>query len=396
MASFKEKRDKDGNLVFQVQASDGRGRRVYRTFRPQPTWSAKTTRRELQKFASGLENELKAGTVLTKEERRELARREKVQAARIQTLRQYVEGVWMPQKRASSAQNTVKTYESVLRLHILPELGDFLLTEVSSAQLTALFYDMQAEYSPNTLNLVRTVLGMVFKAAVQDDILDKDPMQKARFPKAPKDAAVEKPLAYTADELRRILEAVRQEPLTWQALVLLMAGCGLRRGEALGLQWDCVGFETGLITVKRNLQPTTGGTYTVTPKSGRERVVQAPPALLEMLGKIKADQPVTVRWCFARRYSTEPLHPCGVTRHFGEIGEKYGIPDFHPHKLRHTFASIAIEQGADVAAVAQCLGHAQIQTTLQTYVHTNQAAANRAASKVWQALETPQADAKQA
>ena len=61
MASIKEKTDAKGRTVYQVQASDGRGRRVWRTFRPEPTWSAKTTRRELRKFAAQLETSSKAG-----------------------------------------------------------------------------------------------------------------------------------------------------------------------------------------------------------------------------------------------------------------------------------------------------------------------------------------------
>ena len=71
MASIKEKTDAKGRTVYQVQASDGRGRRVWRTFRPEPTWSAKTTRRELRKFAAQLETELKGGQALTKAERHE-------------------------------------------------------------------------------------------------------------------------------------------------------------------------------------------------------------------------------------------------------------------------------------------------------------------------------------
>lgn len=68
MASFKEKLDKNGNRIYEVQASNGRGRRVWRTFRPEPTWSKRTIQRELQKFAAELEQQLADGEVLTREE----------------------------------------------------------------------------------------------------------------------------------------------------------------------------------------------------------------------------------------------------------------------------------------------------------------------------------------
>lgn len=391
MASIKQKTDKTGNVVYQVQASDGRGRRVWRTFRPEPTWSAKTTQRELQRFAADLENSLKAGTLLTKEEAASKARRDAAEAAKIQTLREYVTRVWMPQKKASVSENTVKVYELELRRRIYPALGECLLTEITPAQITALFFKIHdAGYSPQTLHLERTILEMIFRSAMQDDLIEYSPMLKARYPKASKDTAQkeqEKPLAYTADELRKILAAIEQEPLLWRCVVLLIASTGIRRGEAAGLQWDCVDLATGQITIRRNLQARTGGVYVVTPKTGRERVVQVPADVLELLRQLRAQQPVTVRWCFCQEHSPEPIHPCTYTKHFALIAQRYNIPDFHPHKLRHTFASLAIEQGADVAAVAQCLGHAKIQTTLQTYTHTNREAANRAASLVWSAVQ---------
>ncbi len=398
MASIKPKTDAKGRTVYQVQASDGRGRRVYRTFRPQETWSAKTTQRELRKFAAQLENELKGGQVLTKAERREQVRRAAAQAAKVQTFRQYVDRVWMPQKRATAARSSIRAYEVNLRLHVLPALEDSLLGEISPPMITALFYRLQSEgLADKTLNLIWNITGEIFSTAVQDEILDHSPMQKARRPAASKDAKVDQDKkAYTAEEMLRVLEAIGQEALIWRALALLLTMTGLRRGEACGLQWDCVDFATGEITIKRNVQPCKGGVYVTTPKTGRERTVLAPPDVLDLLRQLRQAQPVTVRWVFARPHSTEPINPNSVTNHFRQMGRRYGLEDFHPHKLRHSFASIAIEQGADVAAVSKCLGHSTIQTTLAVYTHTNQAATRRAASKVWQALQPPQQEEKKA
>lgn len=398
MASIKQKTDAKGFTVYQVQASDGRGRRVYRTFRPQETWSAKTTQRELRKFAARLENELKGGQVLTKAERREQARREAAQAAKVQTFRQYVDRVWMPQKRATAARSSLRAYEVNLRLHVLPALGDSLLGEITPPMITALFYQLQAEgLADKTLNLIWNITGEIFSTAVQDEILDHSPMQKARRPAASKDAKVDQDKkAYTAEEMLRVLEAIGQEPLIWRALALLLTMTGLRRGEACGLQWDCVDFATGEITIKRNVQPCKGGVYVTTPKTGRERTVLAPPDVLDLLRQLRQEQPVTVRWVFARPHSTEPINPNSVTNHFRQMGRRYGLEDFHPHKLRHSFASIAIEQGADVAAVSKCLGHSTIATTLAVYTHTNQTATRRAAAKVWDAIQQPQQAEKKA
>lgn len=332
MASIKKKIDSQGRTVYQVQASDGRGRRVYRTFKPEPTWSAKTTQRELQKFAAQLENDLKAGRVLIRRERREEARRAAAEAAKVQTFAQYTERVWLPQKSPGSSRNTIRLYESMLRLHILPELGLSLLNEITPPMLTALFYKIQQEgYGESTQDLIWVITGEILNAATDDGAIRENPMEKARRPAVSKDDKVEgRELAYMVEELQAIFQAVQQEPLVWRALVLLLAYTGIRRGEAAGLQWDCVHFDTGEIVIRRNLQPCKGGTYVTTPKSGQARVVIAPPEVLDLLQQIRQAQPPTVRWVFARPQSTEPMNPNVITAHFAKMRKKYNIQDFHP------------------------------------------------------------------
>ena len=108
MASFKEKLDKNGNRIYEVQVSNGRGRRVWRTFRPEPTWSKRTIQRELQKFAAELEQQLADGEVLTREETAQKAAAEAVEAAKIKTFRQYAEAVYLPEKATTLAEKTIK------------------------------------------------------------------------------------------------------------------------------------------------------------------------------------------------------------------------------------------------------------------------------------------------
>ena len=110
MASIKEKLDKNGNVVYQVQASNGRGRRVWRTFRPEPTWSKRAVQRELQRFAADLENQLEDGEVLTRQDSEQRTAAEAVEAAKIKTLRQYAEAVYLPEKAVSVAEKTRISY----------------------------------------------------------------------------------------------------------------------------------------------------------------------------------------------------------------------------------------------------------------------------------------------
>lgn len=133
MASFKEKLDKNGNRIYEVQASNGRGRRVWRTFRPEPTWSKRTIERELQKFAAELEQQLADGEVLTREETAQKAAAEAVEAAKIKTFRQYAEAVYLPEKAAMLAEKTRASYTQLLEQHVFPALGHVLLPEITPA-----------------------------------------------------------------------------------------------------------------------------------------------------------------------------------------------------------------------------------------------------------------------
>lgn len=84
------------------------------------------------------------------------------------------------------------------------------------------------------------------------------------------------------------------------------------------------------------------------------------------------------------------MNPQTPTRYFKRFSQRYGIEDFHPHKLRHTFASIAITNGADVASVSEKLGHSDKAVTLRMYTHADQESIKRAGDIFRKALEAGQ------
>lgn len=392
MASIKEKLDKNGNVVYQVQASNGRGRRVWRTFRPEPTWSKRTVQRELQRFAADLESQLEDGEVLTREETVRRAAAEAVEAAKIKTLRQYAEAVYLPEKAGSVAEKTRTSYAQLLQQHVYPVLGDVPLPEITATMLKALLAGLPEHFAFASRVKVYAVLHGLFKAAVMDDTLNVNPMDKVPRPRQSKDAALPtEHKAFTAEETRYILRCLEREPLKWRAFILLLIDTGCRRGEACGLQWQAVDLDAGTITIERNLQYTTAkGVYETLPKNGRTRVVDISPDVASLLRELRRTQPVTVRWVFTQEDSPEPMHPDTPTRYFQRFGKRYGIEHFHPHKLRHTSASLAITHGADVVSVAARLGHSDSSTTLRMYAHANEESIRRVGQTVRDALREPE------
>lgn len=183
MASIQKTTDSQGNPVYKVQASGGRGRRVKRSWRPEPGWSARTIERELQKFCANLENELADGTISTRQEEKERTRLAALEAAKLKTLRQYATGVFMPTKAATFSENSRSSYQRNLDVHILPGLGDFLMMDITPAMISKLLLDFQKNgHAHASAVKLYNILNGIFQMAFLDDTIKTNPMLKVKRP----------------------------------------------------------------------------------------------------------------------------------------------------------------------------------------------------------------------
>lgn len=393
MASIKQTTDINGAVVFKIQVSNGRGRKVTRSWRPEPGWSAKTIKRELDKFAANLENELAEGTIKTRQEDLEEKRQAALEAAKLKTLRQYADGVFMPAKEATFSENSRSNYQQFLNNHILPVLGNFPMKDITPAMLTKLLLDFQKSGKAHSSSVkLYNILNGIFKMAFLDDSIQENPMLRVTRPKPRKNEHVqeESEKAYTVQQLRHILQCLENEPLKWQAYINLVADTGMRRGEACGLQWSDVDFKKGTITIRRNLQYTSSvGVYVDTPKNRKSRPIDIGPEVIKLLRQLQTEQSSRCisKWIFTQDGSADPMHPQSPTRYFKKFGQRYEVEDFHPHKLRHTSASIALTNGADVVSVSERLGHSDTAVTLRMYAHANEESIKRAGQIVRDALK---------
>lgn len=226
-----------------------------------------------------------------------------------------------------------------------------------------------------------------------DDSIHENPMLKVARPKPRKEekAQEEGDKAYTVQELRYILQCLASEPLKWQAYINLIADTGIRRGEACGLEWSDIDWAKGTITIRRNAQYTpAAGVYVTSPKNGKSRSVDVGPDVLKLLQQLRLEQArkAISRYVFTQDNSPDIMHPQSPTRYFKKFGQRYGIEDFHPHKLRHTSASLAITNGADVVSVSERLRHSDTAVTLRMYAHANEESIRRAGQVVRDALKS--------
>lgn len=393
MPSTRKLETKDGRVFYEISVSRGRGKsRLTRRWYPPDGWSRKAIERELSAVAAEFERQSDAGEIISRSEQREREAQAATEAAKILTLRQYGERVFMPSKAVTMSENSRSNYQSYLDKKIYPALGDLKLPEITPAQITALLLDIQAEgKAHSTVIKVYTILHSFFKMAYLGDMIDRNPMDKVERPKPRKDEVkASGPLAYTPSEVQKIVAGLEREPLKWRALVHLLIDTGIRRGECCALQWKNIDFATGAVSIRGNLCYTkTKGVYLDTPKNSHLRTVYVGDRTLALLRQLRVEQAKKSisAYVFTQEASPEPMHPQSPTRYLKKFSVRYGVPDLHPHKLRHTFASIAITNGADIASVSEALGHSDKAVTLRMYTHADQESISQAAQIVREAIE---------
>ena len=393
MPSTRKKFNKAGQAFYEIRVSRGRDKSyLTRRWYVPEGWSQKAIDRELASVAAEFERQCNAGEAISRAEKREKAAQEAAEAARILTLKQDGERVFMPSKSVTMSENGRSSYQSCLDKKVYPILGDVKMPEITPAQITALLLDIQATGKARaTVIKVYTVLHSLFKMAYMGDMIDRNPMDKVERPKPRKgEAKAEAPAAYTAEEVGKLLDVLDEEPIKWRALVRLLIDTGIRRGECCALKWENIDFKSGEITIAGNLCYTpTKGVYIDTPKNGHKRTVYAGEDTIALLRQLRAEQAKKAMsaFVFTKEGSPEPMHPQSPTRYLKKLSDHCGLPDLHPHKLRHTFASVAITNGADVASVSEALGHSDKAVTLRMYTHANAESVSRAAQIMREAVK---------
>ena len=393
MPSTRKKTTASGREFYEIRVSRGRGK-AYLTRRwyiPEG-WSQKAIDRELAAVSAEFKRQCDAGEITSKAEQRALADEQAAEAAKILTLKQYGERVFMPAKAVTMSENGRASYQGNLDRTIYPALGAFKLPDITSAQISALLLDIQASGKAHaTVIKAYTILHSLFKMAYLGDMIPKNPMDKVERPKPRKDEIqAAEPQAYTAAEIKQLFDVLDAEPLKWRALVHLLIDTGIRRGECCALRWENIDFSSGAVAINGNLCYTpANGVYLDTPKNGHRRTVYVGTDTLSLLRQLRTEQAAKAfsAYVFTQEGSPEPMHPQSPTRYLKKLSARCGLADLHPHKLRHTFASVAITNGADVASVSEALGHADKSTTLRMYTHASAESISRTGQIVRDAIK---------
>lgn len=271
------------------------------------------------------------------------------------------------------AEYTRANWQSCLRARILPAIGEMPIREVRPKHILLFLNSLKKEgLAHSTVVKYYLVLQQLFAYAKTFEEVDEDIMLKVERPAPRKDEPIaEMVTSYTADTIKKIMCCLEREPIKWQAYIRLLSVTGMRRGECLGISWDDVDFSSCTITVRNNVGRTKEkGLYITTTKNRQTRVVDVDRSTMFVLLQLFVYRQGP--WVFANAKDPSlPMSPTSPNRYFSKFGKKYGIEQFHPHKLRHSFASISITNGADICSVSEILGHHNASFTMKTYPQSN-------------------------
>jgi integrase len=296
------------------------------------------------------------------------------------TLADYLVATWLPSLAGKDlATNTVQAYTLHVKQRIVPRVGRKPLQQFTRADVRLLAGRLATEpgkrgrvLSPATRRAILTVLRHALGDAVEDGLLKVNPAAGMARPQ-PQHREMQ---TWDREQLLAFLEATQDDRLG--ALWHLLAMTGLRRGEALGLQWPDVDLGAGTLAVQRQRKQA-GYTVEEGPtKTGRGRSVRMRAETAAVLKAWKARQNAErLEWGKAwkgdghvfTRENGEPWHPDRITKLFGQATKTAGAPTIRLHDLRHTFATLSLKAGVHIKVVAECLGHKNEQITLATYSH---------------------------
>ncbi len=294
------------------------------------------------------------------------------------------------------APSTYKRYCRMLETRLLPYFGHFYINKIRPTDIMK-FYDLlekdtqltrkkgnngektKKPLSGKTILEHHRLLRAMLHRAVYWQLIVSNPAERVQAPKAKKP----KRKSYDDEQTKILLENLEQlsiEDTKYKVAIILTVFTGVRLGELMGLEWQDVDFKNGIISINRSSQYLSDmGVFTKVPKTESSiREIAIPEFIISLLEEYKLwyeEQKLIYSelWNDSNRLFVQadgkPMHPSTISKWFVRYVGQIGLPVINFHGLRHTNASLLVAQNVDIAVISARLGHAQISTTLDFYVH---------------------------
>ena len=302
------------------------------------------------------------------------------------TIRQIADS-WKEEKRPYVKRSTFAAYMLTLENHLLPYFGD--MTELSEPTVQSFVLEkLNSGLCVKTIKDILIVLKMIMKHGVKNKWIDHAEWD-IKYPTAATQSGIE---VLTIANHKKILDHIKAN-FSFRALgIYLCLTTGLRIGEICALRWEDIDVQNGTVHVKRTIERiyVTDGE-----KKHTELVINDPktpnsvreiPLSAEALSLIKPLMKVVNIDFYVISNDRKPIEPRTYRSYYKRLMKSLNIPPIKFHGLRHSFATRCIESNCDYKTVSVLLGHSDISTTLNLYVHPNIEQKKRCISKMFRSL----------
>ena len=283
---------------------------------------------------------------------------------------------WLDYQREHIKARTYSRYQGLITMHIVPTLGDKNINELGRREIQEFLTQQKKggnirngeKLSATSTNMMLSILNLAFEYAFDMEYIEENPCTRVRRTKSEQ----KKIEAFTVEEQRAIEIEISYSDDRRLHGILLCLYTGLRIGELLGLTWNDIDLERGVIKIIKTVyrEKDESGTWQLcvdTPKTkASNRVIPLPEYITNMLRQDykAARSPYVVENKKGERMSIRSYQYI-----FEKLTERTGVRKLNFHALRHTFATRAIECGMDIKTVADIMGHQNASITLNRYAH---------------------------
>ena len=284
---------------------------------------------------------------------------------------------WLIEKKDYIKESTYANYSNIIFNHIIPKLGNYKLSELNHQIIQSFLLELSKSgrkdnkggLSEKTIKDITIIIKGSIKKAINEN---KIKYMELTF-NYPKDNKENKIYILSKSEQNKITNYVLDNLSSNNIGLLISLYYGIRIGELCALKWNDIDFKKGILKINKTIQriyvKDNERNYSkiiiTSPKTkNANREIPINKGFLEILKKIKTDSN-----CYILTGTNKYIEPRTYRKNFNKILEKLKIHHFNYHSLRHTFATNCISLGVDYKTVSELLGHANVNITLNLYVH---------------------------